>query len=180
MATLKSVRAHGFEEDSVFQCAQKLCGEYVGGFGEQLSICESPIEKMLLMHLLHKVSLIETHRDHFYFDIDNIYVMFSPRVSILSGKFRIDIAAEVEYRLPGEPQDKDPRTMKFAIECDGFEFHSSKEQMQNDYQRERDIQIYGCHVIRFTGSEIFADPAKCAEEVFKIISTYLLNLYTKG
>lgn len=57
----------------------------------------------------------------------------------------------------------------YAVEIDGHDFHEkTKAQARTDRQRERWI-IRHPHaeidaVLRFTGSEIFADPVRCAEE----------------
>jgi very-short-patch-repair endonuclease len=61
---------------------------------------------------------------------------------------------------------KNDSTVNLAIECDGHEFHEkTKKQAQYDRQRERAITAAGYTVIRFTGSEIFKDPYKCADEI---------------
>lgn len=57
----------------------------------------------------------------------------------------------------------------YAVEIDGHEFHEkTKDQAKADRQRERWIIRHPlAHidaVIRFTGSEVFADPVRCADE----------------
>jgi very-short-patch-repair endonuclease len=55
-----------------------------------------------------------------------------------------------------------------VVECDGHDFHNTnKEQASKDRQRDRDIQrmIMNCNIFRFTGTDIWADPVKCAEEI---------------
>jgi very-short-patch-repair endonuclease len=44
--------------------------------------------------------------------------------------------------------------LKIAIECDGHEFHSSKESIRKDNARMRNASSDGWHFIRFSGSEI--------------------------
>lgn len=65
-----------------------------------------------------------------------------------------------------------------AIECDGHDFHErTKEQAARDRSRDRELLLSGVPTVRFTGSEIFKDPAKCAQSVFdlvdKLVSDYL-------
>ena len=61
-------------------------------------------------------------------------------------------------------------TPKVAIECDGHEFHErTKEQAQRDKERDRQLTLDGFTVIRFTGSEIWRDPMKCAEQVDELL-----------
>lgn len=51
------------------------------------------------------------------------------------------------------------------VECDGHDFHErTKEQAARDRQKDRDIQGSGHVILRFTGSEIWADPMKCVGE----------------
>lgn len=56
-----------------------------------------------------------------------------------------------------------------VIECDGYEYHRSKEQMDYDCKREREMIMQGYTVIRFSGSEINADPDRCAKEIIEMI-----------
>jgi very-short-patch-repair endonuclease len=60
---------------------------------------------------------------------------------------------------------------KTAIELDGHDYHSSKEQLRRDKKRERDLARHGWRVIRYTGSDIYANPAYCFKEVLEIIKT---------
>lgn len=53
-----------------------------------------------------------------------------------------------------------------VIECDGHNFHEkTKEQAARDKARDRSLLTAGYPVMRFTGSEIYADPLACAEQV---------------
>jgi very-short-patch-repair endonuclease len=69
------------------------------------------------------------------------------------------------------------RTIHIAIECDGHDFHEkTKKQARYDKQRERALIKEGYTVIRFTGSEIYADPLKCADEIFEVAKN-LINQF---
>lgn len=60
--------------------------------------------------------------------------------------------------------------LQLAIECDGHDFHErTKEQARHDKQRDRYLIAKGWTVIRFTGSEIWADPIRCAYQVIEIV-----------
>lgn len=55
---------------------------------------------------------------------------------------------------------------KVIVECDGHDFHErTKEQAAKDRSRDRDAQMAGFHILRFTGSELWRDPWGCAEKV---------------
>jgi len=66
------------------------------------------------------------------------------------GRYRIDFAL--------------PR-LKLAVELDGHDYHKTKEQRTHDAKRDRALGADGWSVLRFTGSEVFRDPAQCVSEV---------------
>lgn len=71
------------------------------------------------------------------------------------GRYRIDLA------FPA---------VKLAIECDGHEYHATKEQRGHDAQRDRFLMSEGWRTLRFTGSQIFHNPDACAREVRALLS----------
>jgi very-short-patch-repair endonuclease len=70
------------------------------------------------------------------------------------GKYRLDFACP-EYKL--------------AIECDGHQYHSTKEQRGYDADRDRFLLKEGWQTARFTGTQIHQDAAKCANDIWEII-----------
>ncbi|WP_339493077.1 endonuclease domain-containing protein [Pseudomonas sp. EA_15y_Pfl2_R67] len=54
---------------------------------------------------------------------------------------------------------------RLIIELDGHDFHSSKEQLAKDAERQRYLVRAGYVVIRFTGREIYQDVAGCVAQV---------------
>lgn len=58
---------------------------------------------------------------------------------------------------------------RLIIELDGKDYHSSKEQMNYDYQRENDLKLAGYDIMRFTGSQIFTDVFGCLDKVYEYI-----------
>jgi very-short-patch-repair endonuclease len=65
----------------------------------------------------------------------------------------------------------DPASKKIIVECDGHDFHErTKEQAARDRSRDRSLQSAGYHVLRFTGSEIYRDPTRCAVETLDLAS----------
>lgn len=127
--------------------------------------CESPIEELLLAALFHE------HRVHEFVLVfmgnyepserhvrdETVYVYQQASV----GPYRVDFLFH-DASVPVEIAD--PRWM--VVECDGHDFHErTKEQARRDKQRDRFFQSKGYKVLRYTGSEIWADPEKCAEEI---------------
>lgn len=57
-------------------------------------------------------------------------------------------------------------TAGIAVECDGHAFHEkTKEQASRDKARDRFFLTSGFPAMRFSGSDIYKDPLKCAGEV---------------
>lgn len=66
-------------------------------------------------------------------------------------------------------------THLFVIECDGHEHHErTKEQASRDKSRDRWFTSRGFKMLRFTGSEIWRDPAACFEEIANAIQNAVL------
>lgn len=62
--------------------------------------------------------------------------------------------------------EQDGRIFKCVVEVDGHDFHEkTKEQAAHDKKRDRWFQTNGYSVLRFTGSEVYADPKGCAGQV---------------
>lgn len=64
---------------------------------------------------------------------------------------------------------------KIAIEVDGHDYHSSKDQRAYDAKRDRFLQSEGWKVIRFTGSEVYANTEAVVSEIKLIIDKSLSN-----
>lgn len=121
--------------------------------------CESPIEQLLAIEL-------ESLK------LENIYI-YNPYIDVISinkqeivetknKKYRVDFLIPVIY--------KNQENITFIIECDGYEFHQkTKKQVEKDNIRQRDLQEAGYEIIRFSGTEIYNRPAKCALEIKNII-----------
>ena len=112
------------------------------------NFCESSIERLFL----EAFDAIRTKNIHTMYDY-----WLNPQVEI--GNYRVD------FELINH-KDK-----KIIVECDGHEFHQkSKQQVEKDNQRERDLKKLGYEVVRFSGSEIFKDAEKCVEDLLDILN----------
>ena len=60
-------------------------------------------------------------------------------------------------------------SVKVVVEVDGYEYHHTKEQRNDDLKRQRFIQAQGWLVIRFSGSDIYRSAAACVAEIERII-----------
>lgn len=74
----------------------------------------------------------------------------------LSGR---SIRPDIYFWIPDRPD------VKIIVECDGYQYHSSKEKFTRDRQRDRKLNALGYTVLRFSGSEIHRDPPSVAGEL---------------
>lgn len=83
---------------------------------------------------------------------------------VSAGEYRVDFVF-------GDCADFDKPNRCIVIECDGHDFHQkTKEQVARDRTRDRYLSTVYARVIRFTGSEIYRAPAKCAAEAMDVLS----------
>ncbi len=62
--------------------------------------------------------------------------------------------------------------LRGVVELDGHDFHEkTKEQASKDKARDRAMQKEGWAVLRFTGSDVFADPERCLAEICQFIDS---------
>ena len=109
-----------------------------------------------------------------YLGLVQNFNMFNPDIDVKRIDKQVKIEVEercyrVDFLIPVWYKNRDEGKL-FVIECDGHEFHQkTKEQVERDNQRTRALQRAGYIVMRFSGSEIYKSPVKCAEEVVKQI-----------
>ena len=152
--------------------------------------CESPIEELMLLALavasasMGAPALIdEGHPSPFdEREVDSGLVTIQPQVIV--GKYRVDF--EVGYHLmlgpeernerrgQGEPVEPVPGDLTWhravvIVECDGHDFHEeTKEQASHDKRKDRDLQTAGFTIFRYSGSDVWNDCVKAAEEVVRM------------
>lgn len=121
--------------------------------------CESPIEQLLAI-ALEAIRIRDINLYNPFIEIIDI----EKQLEIKCGrnKYRVDFHIPVAY--------KNQVGKNFVIECDGYEFHQkTKEQVEYDNKRQRNLQKAGYTVIRFSGSEIWNDPYGCAFDIKNLI-----------
>lgn len=150
-----------------------------------MKICESPIEAVMLSaFILLSVEKgfalqVKVKRSN-----DRLLLKYPPsnpfpRITITPqaqiGDYRLDFHLEYEDNIfvpfLNKRGIKIPKSMdvksELLVECDGHDFHEkTKDQARKDKRRDRTLQSLGFYVFRFTGSEIWKDPIRCADEVF--------------
>ena len=90
-------------------------------------------------------------------------------VATKANKYFVDFAFFAED-VDGLVDVKNPN-FKLAIECDGHEFHEkTKDQVERDNEREYDLKMNGFDVLRFSGSQIYKNPFRCAWQTLSFIN----------
>ena len=126
---------------------------------ESLINCESPIEQLLSM-ALESLNIKNIFKFNPFIDI--IEIEKQKEIQCGKKKYRVDFFIPVIY--------KNQENKCFIVECDGHDFHQkTKEQVERDNTRMRDLQKEGYEIIKFSGTEIWHRPYKCASEILNII-----------
>jgi very-short-patch-repair endonuclease len=154
-------------------------------FDNHLLLCESEIERKLLMSYLRRLQAkseipgcIQTYVVTSTIDgatrvVEGIHinkktdvvdvVVIQPQV----GPYRPDFVIWRSFDDPDGPFCSD----KAAVEADGHLYHdATRERAARDKRRDRDLQKRGLFVLRFTGSEIHANSAGCARQMDEFLS----------
>lgn len=86
-------------------------------------------------------------------------------------KYIIDFLIDFSRKsvINGEYIYPELKDLKYAVELDGYDYHSNKKQMEHDYERENDLRKFGYTVVRFTGSQIYKKPLSCIDTLINII-----------
>jgi very-short-patch-repair endonuclease len=101
----------------------------------------------------------------------------SVRTQCRIGDYRADFVLRRAVAGIDGPFEYGPRVV---VECDGHDFHErTKEQAARDKERDRILQGQGYYVLRFTGSELWRDPAACAEQVHTFMEDHLGRMYLR-
>lgn len=161
---LISIQISGDENERIKQEIITLLTHDGAAYLNAIKICESPIEKLLLLRLIQYIDHYQIQYGALGFDF---HLQAQTEVSASKHKYRTDFMLTCFYR-------QENKTVKIAIECDGHDFHEkTKEQAKRDKSRDRNLNKENIQVVRFTGSEIWASPSDCAKEVFKILETLI-------
>ncbi len=174
-------------DDKVLALRQQYLTNEARTFDERLSsMCESPIERLLLAQMLSEYW--DNQYDHtswmgrlkeveaagikptsaFLFSSDcPCTCVPQAGVSVSGHAYRIDFA--FIGSVMGGASDGAP--IRIAVELDGHDFHErTKEQASRDKMRDRILMANGWMVLRFTGSDVYRDPAAVMAEVRGVAS----------
>lgn len=142
---------------------------------EVFKMCKSPIEQYFLAAMIYIVKDrymdVVVAGESLYLEKDAISSFYIyPQKQI--GDFRVDFLLSM-YEIQSTPQDnpkhkesfKIKDESKLVVECDGHDFHEkTKKQASCDKKRDRTLQACGFPVFRYSGSDIYKNAIKCANE----------------
>jgi hypothetical protein len=120
--------------------------------------CHTPIEFLLAAELENDLEALNLTGPIYH----EIFCQSS--IWVNGKKYRVDLL------INSLPYQGDEVLPKLIIECDGHDFHEkTKEQSRSDKQRDRDLQMAGYRILRFTGSEIVKSPRRCATDIIRFM-----------
>lgn len=132
--------------------------------------CESPIEQIMFL------AIEDRFKDDGNFYIIDFYISAQHPIKLNNKHYRVDLRVVVNGRSGPNlwPEIDKESQVELFIECDGHDFHEkTKEQAKYDKQRDRAFAHASLNLLRFTGSEIYNKPEKCADEVYEFICNKL-------
>ncbi|GJM43456.1 MAG: hypothetical protein DHS20C21_02980 [Gemmatimonadota bacterium] len=125
--------------------------------------CQSPIEELFalgLVSLAGEEEVLKFEHGNEMGGPDYVRTLVFQQFEILN--YRADFFLQ-------RVCDHEKSVRQIVVECDGHDFHDrTKEQARRDKKRDREMQVY-CPVLRFTGSEIYADHLSCARQALEFL-----------
>lgn len=118
--------------------------------------------KILDIHPDKKKALEDINKINSYIEC-NLYMKFTETTNkyILQPQYKID-NCKADFWVVGT---------NILVECDGYDYHKTKEQIAGDCNRQRKFMKLGYDVIRFSGTEINSNCEKCVNELIEIIES---------
>jgi len=134
----------------------EVCHQRPWHWSEARDAITSPIELRLFAHLLFANDGYKLFNfDDYAYPPNWVGTVLDVQSQI--GRYRADFHLTIRV---GELRDL------IVIECDGHDFHErTKEQAARDKARDRFFTTSGIKTLRYTGSEIFRNAKKCADEI---------------
>lgn len=135
-----------------------------------IGLCESPIERLMLISLAYMPVLHDGGDFPAICDILHDPFMPTSRLCVTPqfslGRYRMDFYVQWNW---------DPTTgnaSRLCVECDGKEFHGG-DNWTNDKVRDGFLASFGIQTLRVSGQEIYKAEGLCSEPVFR--AAHVLN-----
>jgi len=118
-------------------------------------------------YVRYKNEFIVMHELDYYHSFILVQQAGFPDIKINGKSVRTDVFIYV-------PANDD---FNIVVECDGFQYHSDKGSFVSDRQRDRALKANGFEVVRFSGTEIYRDPARAGIELFDYLQRLRLKRF---
>lgn len=139
-----------------------LMGQYNWHLYNCLIDCESPIEQLMALEL----DRVRHRLDSWLSNIEIFDILYQEKKELNGKNYRFDFLINIEFKILG----KYGNSVNLVIECDGHDFHQkTKEQVKRDYEKDRNLQMAGYYIFRFSGSEIYNNLQMCGQRITEFI-----------
>lgn len=118
----------------------------------EFPMCKSPIEKYF--KFAYEILNVINNKK-----LEGIELIAQKEINIGNKTYYADFVMEQTKKFE--------RDFKLIIECDGHEYHSTKEQIQRDNLRDLDLKTAGYDVLHFSGSQLYNDPLVCVMKSYQ-------------
>ena len=139
---------------------------YIAACGLEIELARmTPIEQILF--IANKIYIKHT-------SIIDLVIIPQKKISVENKNYFADFVIE-EFTVLNSNTSVSKYTLPkpLIIEVDGYDYHKTKQQISNDYNREIDLKTQGYDIIRFTGTQVYNNPKSCIEQIYKYIETEL-------
>lgn len=136
----------------------RAIGEIVRPMVVGMNLTDSPIENQIAIAMLKRPPFVLC-------DLEDEpqgegYFVF-PQAPV--GPYFADFLIKARTYIPGARKWAPKLSCELAIECDGYEFHSTPEQITYDGRRDVYFKSQGIDVLRFTGAQIHSNAWACLD-----------------
>lgn len=166
-------------------CGYSMGEAFVGDYGDCYEIPTSPVEQIFQMawycFFARTANVTYAEMDKKHTEEDKSWIRIcskcgafvcalKPQVKFTKDKKNYIVDFVLDFTETTSNKWMTPyQKLKYVIEIDGFEYHSSKKQVNYDYKREQELQMAGYKVVRFTGSQVYNSPYECVNTLVNIV-----------
>ena len=161
--------------DKLPQRCKEIFFEYMSNYYPSISDDKSMLLEILPLDNVYE-SPIEQIFDFAYqiliFDrggtIPDLFLESQEWITVANKDYRADFYYDTEYNF--KCHYKCEHDFKLIIECDGHNFHEkTKKQVKYNNERDYNLKNAGYDILHFSGSQIFNEPFKCANNTMNYI-----------
>jgi len=154
--------------------ALRLCQSPIGqAMAASILCCTQYLQGCQIANLRQSDGAIVLKGDLYNTRCDR-WLQFDLTPQMRAGRFIVDFSFTVIECFPptSASEERQSGLAAIAIECDGHAFHEkTKQQAAHDKRRDRYLSGHFDAILRFTGSEIYENPDRCACEAWSVLAS---------